>query len=330
MALFWLIKEIFIVGLICNLSLAFSVEPKYTKFQFEEQLLEKLIRLEMYIQELEKDNKILIANAMATINTTKYEMDKERTNYIESTLEMKNVLTDNLNKTKEMKMEFEENLSKTKLEINNEFRENLSKTRSEMKIEFEDNVRTTKHEIPKELGTVVEEQTSIKDDINGLTGQIDQINAYVAERKIKDSRTIVFNAYRETPQTRSDYSPVIFDHIYQNEGNGYDASTGIFTAPVSGIYQFNSQLCAKKGGDLDYYIRVPNVDIVTGKKSYADIVTGEFRAPSDADDTKCTSFSASYHVQKNDEVSVRTYSHDLDANSKGDSLSFSGTLIKET
>ncbi|KAL4218556.1 hypothetical protein ACF0H5_023290 [Mactra antiquata] len=288
MALFWLIKGIFFVGLICKLSLAFSVEPKYTKFQFEEQLLEKLIRFEMYIEKLEKDNKILIANSMATINTTKYEMDKELNNFVESKSEIQKLLADNLNKA------------------------------NEMNTAFADNLKNTKQEIQKELDTITGEQTSIKDDINGLTGQIDQISSYVAERKTnKDNTTIVFNVYADSPQTRSKSEPIIFDHIRQNKGDGYNASTGIFTAPVAGIYQFNGHLCTNKAGDLEYAIYASNVYIVKG----------EFRAASDSDDEKCTSFGASHYVQTGEDVSVRGYRVGLDAGGD-DLLSFSGALIK--
>ena len=36
---------------------------------------------------------------------------------------------------------------------------------------------------------------------------------------------------------------MVFTTVIQNIGNGYDSSTGIFTAPVNGTYMFNVQLC---------------------------------------------------------------------------------------
>ena len=32
---------------------------------------------------------------------------------------------------------------------------------------------------------------------------------------------------------------IVFDHVDLNQGQGYDKTTGVFTAPVSGLYQFS-------------------------------------------------------------------------------------------
>lgn len=124
----------------------------------------------------------------------------------------------------------------------------------------------------------------------------------------------MFNAYSVVAQSSN---PVIFEKINLNEGNGYDKSTGVFTAPADGVYQFNAQLCINKDYDLEYSIVAASVKIVKG----------EFRAASDSGDEKCTSFSAAYIVRKGETVSVSGGSASLDA-STDDPHYFSGALLK--
>ncbi|XP_060597395.1 caprin-2-like [Ruditapes philippinarum] len=40
---------------------------------------------------------------------------------------------------------------------------------------------------------------------------------------------------------------LIFEKTITNEGTGYDTSTGLFTAPVGGLYQFDVHTCPDKG-----------------------------------------------------------------------------------
>ncbi|XP_053708829.1 complement C1q tumor necrosis factor-related protein 3-like [Synchiropus splendidus] len=42
-----------------------------------------------------------------------------------------------------------------------------------------------------------------------------------------------------------EYNPIVLDQVLVNVGAGYDVTTGVFTAPVSGVYQFvfAAQLC---------------------------------------------------------------------------------------
>jgi hypothetical protein len=73
---------------------------------------------------------------------------------------------------------------------------------------------------------------------------------------------IIFNAYQLT-----DLSPVInqtmvFTKIIVNDGNAYDSSTGIFTAPTSGTYYFSAQLCITKFENMHIVIKVNDRTVV--------------------------------------------------------------------
>ncbi|XP_060607410.1 heavy metal-binding protein HIP-like [Ruditapes philippinarum] len=110
-----------------------------------------------------------------------------------------------------------------------------------------------------------------------------------------------------------------FSNIVLNKGDSYDNDTGNFTAPIAGIYQFNAHICIKKGiREVNYYIKV-------GNKS---IVTGEFFVPIEAEDRKCTSFSAAALVPKGDSVRVGGMLESSLDESDNDQCSFSGTLIQ--
>lgn len=37
----------------------------------------------------------------------------------------------------------------------------------------------------------------------------------------------------------TDHADIVFDRVVTNVGSGYEPSTGRFTAPVNGTYQFN-------------------------------------------------------------------------------------------
>ena len=45
-----------------------------------------------------------------------------------------------------------------------------------------------------------------------------------------------------------EHSTLVFDKVAVNAGGGYDARTGMFTAPVSGIYSFFLTQMSSEGG----------------------------------------------------------------------------------
>ncbi|XP_053407365.1 uncharacterized protein LOC123547104 [Mercenaria mercenaria] len=132
----------------------------------------------------------------------------------------------------------------------------------------------------------------------------------------KETR-VAFNVYQSSAKGTTGSHTVIFTSILLNEGEAYNQTDGIFTAPFSGLYQFNGQICTVVGEDADYTLTIEG-------KSFA---SGEYRTPSEASDGKCTSFSAVVSVLKDQRVWIT--SQHLFANGN-DWNSFSGILIHKT
>ncbi|WAR13592.1 EMIL1-like protein [Mya arenaria] len=57
--------------------------------------------------------------------------------------------------------------------------------------------------------------------------------------------------------------PIKFDRVFTNEGEGYDEKTGIFTAPVGGLYVFSATILAGNGYYTEGTIVAKDETIVT-------------------------------------------------------------------
>ncbi|XP_060572184.1 adiponectin-like [Ruditapes philippinarum] len=80
-----------------------------------------------------------------------------------------------------------------------------------------------------------------------------QRNSVVALQGKYERPTVAFCVHKVTDVLLDTSNEVIvFNSIITNEGSGYDTSTGIFTAPVAGLYQFAVHLCTP----ISYYTYV--------------------------------------------------------------------------
>jgi hypothetical protein len=88
---------------------------------------------------------------------------------------------------------------------------------------------------------------------------------------------------------------IIFTTATTNEGSGYDTSTGIFTAPVGGLYQFIVNYCTYKDHHSPLAL-VLSGNVIARSSNY------------DADYYTCSSVSAVIRVKSSEKVWVKCLS----------------------
>ena len=59
----------------------------------------------------------------------------------------------------------------------------------------------------------------------------------------------------------SKHHTLVFDAVKTNTGNGYNKYSGLFTAPISGVYVFTSSVTMKGTGAYASYDIIKNADI---------------------------------------------------------------------
>lgn len=62
---------------------------------------------------------------------------------------------------------------------------------------------------------------------------------------------MAFYVYSPAHVSATASGPIVLPTVRTNVGGGFDASTGFFTAPVSGLYQFHTNFMS---GDLNKYV----------------------------------------------------------------------------
>ena len=124
-----------------------------------------------------------------------------------------------------------------------------------------------------------------------------------------------FYAYGNTG-TPSTGNPFVFDDVQHNIGNHYNSSTGIFTAPMDGIYQFNFFVM---GDDTDNRFMV-RLSINGGNNAQAS-------SSSNANQYDTATLSMSFLLSENDTVAARYYGNKNAYDTAQIHNGFSGFLV---
>ncbi|KAH3805364.1 hypothetical protein DPMN_133667 [Dreissena polymorpha] len=283
--------------------------PICSRYDYEERLLERVLRnelaLETTLNEIVKtndkvldalkqleDGKAKLESSLAVMEKTQIEMESRLSDFISNASNFMNTtLAANVGALEKKQIQMESRLS--------DFINNAS-----------NNMNSA---LAANVGTMVKAAAEIKANASVTVQQlVNEVHILKDQLKVP---TIYFRARITTATDLSSSLDVIFPTVEVNEGQGYDPSSGKFTASIPGMYLFSVQYCV-------YTSKQISLDIVhQGKalqRSY--FYDGASNYP-------CVTMQVSASIAMGHQVWVRTYST---TNLYADSYrytSFSGTLI---
>ncbi|XP_060607444.1 uncharacterized protein LOC132759652 [Ruditapes philippinarum] len=256
---------------LCSYKFSEAREPVCSKFAYEEQLLEKMIRTEIKVETMVNEIKKTEENVISTLGDIKQTVT-------DMFADIKGNITDEMLKRSD-EIERREGSFKHLFE---QTRTNLT---SDMEAEREE--LTQLQESFKKL--IEETRTNLTSDMKAkreeellqLQGKLERPPIAFHAHHVED---LVLDTADEI---------IIFTKNVINEGAGYDSSTGIFTAPVGGLYQFSVHTCVS----LEKYAYIGLM--LEGKVIAADM-------NHDKDHYTCSAFGAIVRVKSGEKVWVKS------------------------
>ncbi|XP_060582860.1 uncharacterized protein LOC132739214 [Ruditapes philippinarum] len=263
---------VIVVGTYCY-NFSEAREPVCSKFAYEEQLLEKMIRTEIKVETMVNENKKTEDNVIRTLSDIKQAV----ADFTDMFADMRGNISDEMLKRNDEIDRREGSLKKL-------FEETRTNLTSDMEAKREE--LTQQQESFKKL--FEETRTNLTSDMEAKREELTQLQGKLERPPIAFHAHQVKDLVLDTPD-----EIVIFSKSVINEGTGYDTSTGIFTAPVRGLYQFSVHTCV-------YYGKFAYIGLVLeGKVIAADMNY-------DNDQYTCSAFGAIARVKSGEKVWVKS------------------------
>ncbi|CAC5358880.1 unnamed protein product [Mytilus coruscus] len=274
-----------------------------SKYDFEEKVLEKLVRLEHKIEMF--DEKIKIWEDSISTKLSKFEEKMDS----------------NDETTEKLRLQTNNKVDSFKEQIRNMSQSLTSKSQKLYEAEH-----TRDSEFKSMQTSLLRDKENFNDSFIDIVENFQHFQT-VSNKKLQDlivqqreefskmmakNDVIAFSAYRSASQSLSFGTIVHFDKVWTNIGNGYNPTTGIFTAPRSGLYHFTSVLMSENYSiNLRLFL---NDSIKSTMYIHTKYDTG--------------SFDVLLSLKKKDTVSIKGTGTSTVHSSGGTYMSFSGYTIK--
>ncbi|XP_076085922.1 complement C1q and tumor necrosis factor-related protein 9B-like [Mytilus galloprovincialis] len=93
-------------------------------------------------------------------------------------------------------------------------------------------------------------EKSLFDDLIGMMLKLKGTEHIAHRQELRQNDIPAFTAYRNSAQSLSSNAVVKFDKLWTNNLNAYDVTTGVFTAPIAGLYHFSAVVMSISGKSL--------------------------------------------------------------------------------
>ncbi|XP_076079019.1 uncharacterized protein LOC143049166 [Mytilus galloprovincialis] len=253
-----------------------------SKFHFEEKVLEKLVRLEHKMQILKEK-----MDAREKLNTAKLD---EISNIMDAKEKLNIAKLDEINNIKKQTETFVQSVKDTQIQDQTRFNKSYQEIVEHFNTKATNETDIYGHQINtllESFSSKIEVFTEAEKKRESVT-ELMQLNLDKEQKRFHSSydqivenfkesskktllelivnhqkeftemmekrETVAFSAYRSSSQTLSNKEKVIFDGVWSNVENGYEPSTGVFTAPYPGLYHFTAVVMSTDGSILVLYL----------------------------------------------------------------------------
>ncbi|VDI65294.1 Hypothetical predicted protein [Mytilus galloprovincialis] len=294
-----------------------------SKFHFEEKVLEKLVRLEHTMQNVEEKMNMWENAITSKLDEMKI-IKKQTETFVQSIQDAQLQEQTQFNKSyQDIVQQFKTQAGNETVFYGDQMNTLLESLSPKIKLFTE---AEEKRESVKELmhSSLQKEQKRLNSSYNQIV-DLFKVNSNKALQElilkqeqgyaemVNHRNPIAFSAYRSSSQSLTSGTKVLFSQVWTNVGNGYEPSTGIFTAPRTGLYHITAVVMSPSGRNLSLRL-YRNKSMLSG--SY---LNGR--------DYNTGTFDVILSLQKRDEVYIAGYGSYTIYSDSGKHITFSGHII---